>query len=268
MTDHDLGSGARETGTEDAGDERADDGHVGDEGTVPTVPAARSNAGAALFNEGYVLAAHDPWEAAWLPLAEGPDERLLHGLIAAAAATHHAGARNWSGRSAAARERGRVPRRCRIDAAGVDIEPVRDWCRRLATDPETIERTAPPTLRIEGTALRFGDLDLPAALLAAPALAGAVTHGDEATFETAAELAREEERDRSDAVCGATVRVPPRARHPPTGGRAVRGSRGTRTAKAAGCRRPVLNGVLPVRRRRSACRGLTESWVRSGRRRD
>jgi len=24
-----------------------------------------------LFNEGYVLAAHDPWEAAWLPLAEG-----------------------------------------------------------------------------------------------------------------------------------------------------------------------------------------------------
>jgi len=96
MTDHDLGSGARETGTEDAGDERADDGHVGDEGTVPTVPAAL-RAGAALFNEGYVLAAHDPWEAAWLPLAEGPDERLLHGLIAAAAATHHAGARNWSG---------------------------------------------------------------------------------------------------------------------------------------------------------------------------
>jgi len=77
-------------------------------------------------------------------------------------------------------------------SAGVDIEPVRDWCRRLATDPETIERTAPPTLRIEGTALRFGDLDLPAALLARPALAGAVTHGDEATFETAAELAREE----------------------------------------------------------------------------
>ena len=191
MTDHDLGSGARETGTEDAGDERADDGHVGDEGTVPTVPAAL-RAGAALFNEGYVLAAHDPWEAAWLPLAEGPDERLLHGLIAAAAATHHAGARNWSGAVGCAGNAveyldgvGSMPR-------GVDIEPVRDWCRRLATDPETIERTAPPTLRIEGPALRFGDLDLPAALLAAPALAGAVTHGDEATFETAAELAREE----------------------------------------------------------------------------
>ncbi|WP_235271578.1 hypothetical protein [Halorubrum saccharovorum] len=34
---------------------------------------------------------------------------------------------------------------------------------RLATDPEAIERATPPTLRIDGTAPRFGDLDLPRA---------------------------------------------------------------------------------------------------------
>jgi len=123
----------------------------------------------------------------------GSDERLLHGLIAAAAAPTTPAPANWSGAvGCAGNAVGRVPWRRRTDAAGVDIEPVRDWCRRLATDPDDRARTAPPTLRIEGPALRFGDLDLPAALLAAPALAGAVTHGDEATFETAAGLAREE----------------------------------------------------------------------------
>ena len=156
-----------------------------------TVPAAL-RAGAALFNEGHVLAAHDPWEAAWLPLAEGSDERLLHGLIAAAAATHHASARNWSGAVGCAGNAveyldgvGPAPR-------GVEVAPVRDWCHRLAIDPEAIERASPPTLRLDGTAPRFGDLDLSAALLAAPALAGAVAPASAGTLETAAELAREE----------------------------------------------------------------------------
>jgi len=178
MTDCDRGSapGSAAEGTSDA---------------APPVSSAL-RAGAALFNEGHVLAAHDPWEAAWLPLAEGPDERLLHGLIATAAATHHADARNWSGAVGCASNAveyldgtGSAPR-------GVDIDPVRDWCRRLAADPETIERAPSPTLRIEGAAPRFGDLDLQAALLAAPGLAGAVAPGDEETFETAAALAREE----------------------------------------------------------------------------
>lgn len=166
-------------------------GAAGDGDAEPTVPAAL-RAGAALFNEGYALAAHDPWEAAWLPLAEGTDERLLHGLIATAAATHHAGTRNWSGATGCAGNAveylggvGPAPR-------GVDVRPVRDWCRRLATDPETIERATPPTVRIGDAVPRFGDLDLSAALLAAPALADAVAPGDEETFETAAELAREE----------------------------------------------------------------------------
>ncbi|WP_144927110.1 DUF309 domain-containing protein [Halorubrum salsamenti] len=171
MTDRDRGSD-----TADAG---------------PPVPAAL-RAGVALFNEGHVLAAHDPWEAAWLPLEGGEDERLLHGLIATAAATHHAAARNWSGAVGCAGNAEKYLDGIGPAPRGVDVEPVRDWCRRLAADPEAIERTLPPTIRIGGAAPRFGDLDLPAALLAAPALADAVAPGDEETFETAAALAREE----------------------------------------------------------------------------
>ena len=163
-----------------------------DERPPPPVPVAL-RAGAALFNEGHALAAHDPWEAAWLPLVDGRDERLLHGLIAAAAATHHAADHNWSGAVGCAGNAvtylgdvGPTPR-------GLDSAPVREWCRRLATDPEAIERSSPPTIRIDGTAPRFDNLDLSAALLAAPVLADAVAPGDAAAFETAAELAREEE---------------------------------------------------------------------------
>ncbi|WP_435094844.1 DUF309 domain-containing protein [Halorubrum sp. N11] len=170
MTDREPGESARES---------------------PTVPAAL-RAGAALFNEGHVLAAHDPWEAAWLPLVEGLDERLLHGLIATAAATHHAATRNWSGAVGCADNAVEYLDGVESTSREIDVAPVHDWCRRLAADPETIERAVPPTIRIEGEAPRFGDLDLSTALLAAPALAGAVAPGDEGTFETAAELAREE----------------------------------------------------------------------------
>ncbi|MFD1570637.1 DUF309 domain-containing protein [Halorubrum laminariae] len=160
-------------------------------------------AGAALFNEGYALAAHDPWEAAWLPLESGAAERLFHGLIAAAAATHHATAWNWSGAVGcaenAARYLGAVDAAGETDIGddadagrGVHVRPVRDWCRRLAADPEVIERTSPPAIRVDGTALALPDLDLAATLLAAPALAGAVDAGTEATVEEAARLARAE----------------------------------------------------------------------------
>lgn len=190
-TDADAGApGATEVATEDSGDELPAES-TGDRDASPPVSAALRG-GAALFNEGYVLAAHDPWEAAWLPLAEGDDERLLHGLIAVAAATHHAGARNWPGAVGCASNAEEYLAGVPPALRGVDIEPVRDWSRRIASDPETIERSAPPTLRIDGAAPQFGDLDLSAALLAAPPLADAVASGDEGTFETAAALAREE----------------------------------------------------------------------------
>jgi len=177
MTDRDPDAGAP------ADEETADGG--------PPVPDAL-RAGAALFNEGHVLAAHDQWEAAWLPLVDGPDERLFHGLIATAAATHHAAARNWSGATGCAGNAQEYFDGLDSAPRGVDLGPLRDWCRRLAADPEAIERAAPPTVRIDGASPRLGDLDLPAALLAAPALAGAVGPGDGGTFESAAALAREE----------------------------------------------------------------------------
>ncbi len=157
----------------------------------PTVRPAL-DAGAALFNEGYVLAAHEPWEAAWLPLDDGDDERLLHGLIAAAAATHHASEGNWSGAVGCAGNAARYLDGLGADVRSVDTAPVVGWCRRLATDPETVERGSPPPIRIDGVPLGLDDLDLPAVLLAAPVLAEEVGPGDEETFETAAELAREE----------------------------------------------------------------------------
>jgi hypothetical protein len=183
----------RDSGVRDA----AGDADAAEES--PSVSAALA-AGAALFNEGHVLAAHDPWEAAWLPLDEGDDERLLHGLIAAAAATHHATEGNWSGAAGCAGNGARylsgfaeeTPPDADGGAREVDVATVREWCRRLAADPETVERVAPPPIRIGGAAPGFDDLTLSAALLAAPALAEAVDRGDPATFEAAAALAREE----------------------------------------------------------------------------
>lgn len=169
------------------------DSDPGFEGRASSPVPIALRAGAALFNEGHVLAAHDPWEAAWLPLTDGRDERLLHGLIAAAAATHHAAHHNWSGAVGCADnavtylgDAGAAPR-------GVDSLPVREWCQRLAADPVVIERSSPPSIRIEEATPRFDDLGLSAALLAVPVLADAVDPGDAAAFETAVELAREEE---------------------------------------------------------------------------
>lgn len=164
----------------------------------PSVDAAL-RAGIALFNQGYALAAHDPWEAVWLPLdgdaadpTEAADERLLHGLIAAAAATHHAQSGNWSGAVGCAENAVDYLTAVNEDHRGVDAVAARDWCRRLATDPETIERANPPSLRVEGVACGFSELELSATLLAAPALAEALDRYDELIVERAAQLAREE----------------------------------------------------------------------------
>ncbi|WP_435161456.1 DUF309 domain-containing protein [Halorubrum sp. SY-15] len=149
-------------------------------------------AGVALFNEGYHLAAHEPWEAAWLPLETGDDERLLHGLIAATAATHHATDRNWSGAAGCAANAVDYLTAVSPGHRDVSLEPVVEWCHRLRVDPETIERVGPPRIRVDEAATGFTDLDVHAALLAAPGLASTVDTGDAATLETAATLAIEE----------------------------------------------------------------------------
>ena len=150
------------------------------------------NAGVAMFNEGHHLAAHEPWEAAWLPLGTGHDERLLHGLIAATAATHHAEDGNWSGAAGCAANATGYLTAVPTGYRDVSLEPVIEWCRRLRADPETIERVAPPRIRIDGAAVGFSDLDLHAALLAAPGLASTTDAGDEDTLEAAVSLALEE----------------------------------------------------------------------------
>jgi len=149
-------------------------------------------AGVALFNEGYYLAAHEPWEAAWLPLETGDDEGLLHGLIAATAATYHATDHNWSGAAGCAANAVGYLTAVSPGHRGVSLEPVVEWCRRLQNDPEIIERVGPPRIHVDGTATEFSELDLNAALLAAPGLASTVDAGDEDTLETAATLAIEE----------------------------------------------------------------------------
>ncbi len=183
-------------GDGDIGNTSDGDGDIGntsdgDAGSAQDVdPALR--AGVALFNEGQYLAAHEPWEAAWLTLGKGDDERLLHGLIQFAAATHHARTGNDSGAVGTAEgalgyldglgERHR----------GLALEPVREWCRSVAADPAAIAEDVPPTLRIGGEAIGFDDLDLAATLAVLPAIAEATGIGDEGTMETAAEFAREE----------------------------------------------------------------------------
>lgn len=160
------------------------------EDAPPVGPALR--AGVALFNEGHRLAAHEPWEGAWLPLSDGADERLLHGLIQFAAATHHARTGNESGAIGTAE--GAVGYLDGLGDArrGLALDPVRRWCRAIASDPTVVDRESPPTLRIDGTAIGFGDLDLAATIAAAPALAEATGIGSESTMETAGELVRAE----------------------------------------------------------------------------
>jgi hypothetical protein len=160
---------------------------------------AHLRAGAAVFNAGASLAAHDPWEHAWLDLDDGPDERLLHGLIQVAASTHHARERNWDGATTlAASARNYL---AGLDGhRGVDLAPVEAWLAALATDPEVIERRAPPEIRVDGVALTPDGLEFPAASIAAPELAAA--RGDE---ETAALLDRAADFGRADLAAGKTA---------------------------------------------------------------
>ncbi len=58
---------------------------------------AALRSGIAVYTAGGHHAAHDPWEAAWLDLPEGPEKDLLQGLIQTAGAVHHAEAGNETG---------------------------------------------------------------------------------------------------------------------------------------------------------------------------
>ncbi|MFW6382860.1 MAG: DUF309 domain-containing protein, partial [Haloferacaceae archaeon] len=117
-------------------------------------------AGIVLYTAGDVHAAHEPWEAVWLDLPAGDDERLLHGLIQFVGAVHHARQRNWSGAVGLAERAPRyldpLPTRYR----GIDTEGVVAALGRLASDPERIEREPRPALTYEGRRLTAADTPL------------------------------------------------------------------------------------------------------------
>ncbi|WP_276259746.1 DUF309 domain-containing protein [Haloglomus litoreum] len=141
---------------------------------------AHLHAGVAVFNAGAYLAAHDPWEAAWLHLDDGPDERLLHGLIQVAAGTHHARTGNAEGATTlAASARDYLSG---LDGhRGVALGPVHEWLDAMAADPLAAGERDPPRIEVDGVALGPGDLEFPAAAVAGPELAEA--RGDEAAAD-------------------------------------------------------------------------------------
>ncbi|MFB6205313.1 MAG: DUF309 domain-containing protein [Haloglomus sp.] len=166
--------------SDSAGPADAPDGSDGAGSTDVSDVETHLRAGAAVFNAGEYLAAHDPWEAAWLDLEAGPDERLLHGLIQVAAGTHHARTGNEEGATTLA-----VSARDYLDGLdghrGVALAPVHDWLDAVAADPIAAGARDPPRIRIDGVALEPGDLEFPAASVAAPELAEA--HGDDETAD-------------------------------------------------------------------------------------
>lgn len=152
---------------------------------------AHLRAGIAIFNAGGYHPAHDAWEDHWLELESGTDdERFLHGLIQFTAAIHHGHHANWAGLrglgdSGAGYLEG-LPETYR----GVDIGMVRNLLRRLASDPETLERIGVPKLRYEGSVLRLEDLEFDAIAVAAQVLAEEEMDVDEAVIDDALRYAR------------------------------------------------------------------------------
>lgn len=149
-------------------------------------------AGAAIFHAEFHHAAHDAWEERWLDLEDGtPDERLLHGLIQFTAVVHHGHAGNWTGAQGLAESAFEYLSEVPDETRDVALEPIRSYLSRVATDPEHLERSRPPPVRIEGVAPTFDTLDPDAAFIVAPILADALGH-DEDAITAGVQYARED----------------------------------------------------------------------------
>jgi predicted metal-dependent hydrolase len=152
---------------------------------------AHLRAGVAVYDDGHYHAAHDAWEDYWLNLESGTDdERLLHGLIQFTAAVHHGYHGNWEGLRGLAESGAGYLDGLPDGYRGVNVADVRAYLRQLAADPEHVERAGPLALTYEGEALALADLDLDAALVAAPVLAEDDEAYDDEVVERAVEYAR------------------------------------------------------------------------------
>lgn len=149
-------------------------------------------AGCALFNDGYHHAAHDAWEDRWLELEQGTaDERFLHGLIQFTACVHHLDSGNVEGAFGLAESAATYLDGLPAPHRGVALDPVREFCDRVAADPHAVEAGAAPHLTHGDEVVRLGDLAFPAAAVAAPILAEAVEL-DPGPVATAADIAQGE----------------------------------------------------------------------------
>ena len=151
---------------------------------------AALRAGIAIHNAGYYHAAHDAWEDEWLALDDGPDERLLHGLVQFTAAVHHARGRNWAGAVGLCESAREYLADLPADYRGVNVGAVRTYLGRLGDDPERVERGPVLALTLDGSALALTDLGPRAGVEAAVVLADHLGY-DADEFAAAAEYARE-----------------------------------------------------------------------------
>jgi hypothetical protein len=150
-------------------------------------------AGAAIYNAGYYHAAHDAWEDRWLSLSSGTDdERLLRSLIQFTAVVYHGTEHNWSGAQGLAASASEYLSALPPDYRDVNVGDVRTYLARVADDPETLERRAPPPLRIAGGRVRLAGLAFEPATIAARILAAELDAYDPAVIERATAYAREE----------------------------------------------------------------------------
>lgn len=150
-------------------------------------------AGAAIYNAGHYHAAHDAWEDRWLALDRGTDdERLLHGLIQFTAVAYHGIQGNWSGARGLAESATEYLSPLAPSYRGINVGTVRRYLRRVAADPETLERRSPPPLRFSGTVVQLEDLPFAASMLAAPILAAELDEYDPEVIDRAVTYARAE----------------------------------------------------------------------------
>jgi len=149
-------------------------------------------AGIALYTAGDSHAAHEPWEAVWLDLPDGDNERLFHGLIQFTAAVYHAQTRNWAGAVGLAAQAREYLAPLPATYRGIDTDSVVQALQRLEADPERIERAPAPPLDYKGRTLIATDLEIEGITTAARVVANEYDAYDAAVVGTAIDYAREE----------------------------------------------------------------------------
>lgn len=150
---------------------------------------AHLRAGAAIYNAGEFHAAHDAWESMWLDLEDGPDRKLLNGLIQFTAAVYHADQRNWAGATGLSQSGHEYLSGLGSSHRAVALEPLREYLRALERDPERIERQPPVGIVVAGETVHLEEL--PFGAIAVAARVFTEEHGyDETLIERAIEYGR------------------------------------------------------------------------------